>query len=450
VVTPVDKVTLRMLHQIPHDRIPADAKFLDIASKEGEFAYAILLEFGDNYKDKIYSIPTSSIAYEFTRKVYEALNMPVENIASDYNSYDLIGEQADEIINKIKEMGITVAVGNPPYQDEGGSGGTNDAPIYQEFCGVAKELNPEFSTMIIPSKWFTGGREHLLGDFRKGMLKSGKIVSMSTYTDASDVFPNVEIKGGVCYFLSDRLHDGKCNYSLNRGGVESSATLDLSEYDVLIREPQLAKIVSKVLKKVKNEGGNFVESYISSDTPFGIPTNPQKSKKTKYEVSETKRTENDILLYYLKSTKRVVEYIDRNLVSKNAADIDSIKVFVPAAYGASESFPHQILGMPEYAPSGSVCSQTYLYMKFNNENEAKNFISYLKTKFFRALVSAIKITQHAQTSVYHFVPMQDFTHSWTDADLFKKYDLSPDEVKYVESMIKPMSTDSAEELSIVF
>ena len=450
VVTPVDKVALRMLHQIPHDRIPADAKFLDIASKEGEFAYAILLEFGDNYKDKIYSIPTSSIAYEFTRKVYEALNMPVENIASDYNSYDLIGEQADEIINKIKEMGITVAVGNPPYQDEGGSGGTNDAPIYQEFCGVAKELNPEFSTMIIPSKWFTGGREHLLGDFRKGMLKSGKIVSMSTYTDASDVFPNVEIKGGVCYFLSDRLHDGKCNYSLNRGGVESSATLDLSEYDVLIREPQLAKIVSKVLKKVKNEGGNFVESYISSDTPFGIPTNPQKSKKTKYEVSETKRTENDILLYYLKSTKRVVEYIDRNLVSKNAADIDSIKVFVPAAYGASESFPHQILGMPEYAPSGSVCSQTYLYMKFSNENEAKNFISYLKTKFFRALVSAIKITQHAQTSVYHFVPMQDFTHSWTDADLFKKYDLSPDEVKYVESMIKPMSTDSAEELSIVF
>lgn len=89
-------------------------------------------------------------------------------------------------------------------------------------------------------------------------------------------------------------------------------------------------------------------------------------------------------------------------------------------------------------------------MKFSNENEAKNFISYLKTKFFRALVSAMKITQHAQTSVYHFVPMQDFTHSWTDADLFKKYDLSPDEVKYVESMIKPMSTDSAEELSIVF
>ena len=94
--------------------------------------------------------------------------------------------------------------------------------------------------------------------------------------------------------------------------------------------------------------------------------------------------------------------------------------------------------MPEYAPSGSVCSQTYLYLKFDNENEARNFISYLKTRFFRALVAAMKITQHAQTSVYHFVPMQDFTHLWTDEELYKKYDLSPDEVKYIESMIKPM------------
>ena len=224
------------------------------------------------------------------------------------------------------------------------------------------------------------------------MLTSGKIVSVSAFTNAGDVFPNVEIKGGVCHYLSDRLHEGKCNYSLNRGGVESSATPNLGEYDVLIREPQLALIVSKVLKQAKQDGSDFVENYISSDTPFGIPTNPEKSKKTRYEVSETKRTDNDVLLFYLKSNKRVVEYIDRNLVMKNAADIDSIKVFVPAAYGASESFPHQILGVPEYAPSGSVCSQTYLYLKFDNENEARNFISYLKTRFFRALVASIKIT----------------------------------------------------------
>ena len=438
VVTPIENVALRMLRQIPHDRIPADAKFLDIASKEGEFAYAILLEFGDNYKDKIYSIPTSSIAYEFTRKVYEALGMPVENIELKYNSYDLIGEQADEIIKKIKEMGITVAVGNPPYQDEGGSGGTNDAPIYQKFCGITKEVTTDFTTMITPSKWFTGGREHLLGEFRRDMLKSGKVSYMNAFSDASDLFPNVEIKGGVCYFMTDRLHTGKCEYSLNRGGIISSASLDLGEYDVLIREPQLALIVSKVLKQAKEDKSKFVESFISSDTPFGIPTNPFKSKKTKFDVVNEKRNDDDVLIFYLYGSKRCVGYVDRKLINKNAADIDSVKVFVPAAYGASESFPHQILGVPEFAPSGSVCSQTYLYMKFATEDEAKNFISYLKTRFFRAMVAAIKITQHAQTSVYHFVPMQDFSHPWTDEDLYKKYNLDSFEINYIKSIVKSM------------
>lgn len=440
VVTPVDQVALRMLRQIPHDRIPADAKFLDIASKEGEFAYAILLEFGENYKDKIYSIPTSSIAYEFTRKVYEALDMPVENIASDYNSYDLIGKHANEIINKIKAMGITVTVGNPPYQDEGGSGGTNDAPIYQEFCGVAKTLNSEFSTMIIPSKWFTGGREHLIGAFRKEMLTGGKVASMSAYTDAGEVFPNVEIKGGVCHFLTDRLHKGKCNYSLNRGGVESFATLDLSEYDVLIRDPRLTPILRKVMTVSKSEECEFVEKYISGDTPFGIPTNPTSSKKTSFELSPKETEEFNTKLYYLERTKRKEGYVRQSDVKKNAQDITAFKVFIPKAYGASESFPHQILGEPIYGGGNSVCSQTYLYAKFNSENEAKNFISYLKTRFFRFLVSSMKITQDAMAGVYHFVPMQDFTHSWTDADLYKKYDLSPNEIEYVESMIKPMVT----------
>ena len=427
-----------MLCQIPRERIGKDAKFLDIASKEGEFAYAILQEFGSEYKDKIYSIPTSSIAYEFTRKVYESLGMPIENIASNFNSYDLIGPHGDEIIERIKNMGITVAVGNPPYQDEGGSGGTNDAPIYQKFCGITKEVTTDFTTMITPSKWFTGGREHLLGEFRKTMLTSGDVPYMNAFSDAGDLFPNVEIKGGICYFLTDRLYSGTCRYSMRRGENESTADLNLGEYDVLIREPQLAVIVGKVLKQAKLDGSEFVESYISSDTPFGIPTNPAKSKKTKFEVVDERRDSNDVLIHYLDGSKRRIGYINRNLISKNADDIDAVKVFVPAAYGASENFPHQILGVPEFAPAGSVCSQTYLYIKFDTETEARNFIGYLKTRFFRALVSAIKITQHAQTSVYHFVPMQDFSQTWTDAALYEKYDLTSDEVRYVEGMIKQM------------
>ena len=126
---------------------------------------------------------------------------------------------------------------------------------------------------------------------------------------------------------------------------------------------------------------------------------------------------------------------------KNKQDIDAVKVFIPAAGGSGTD--QLILGQPILETQPSVCSQTYLYMKFNSETEAKNFISYLKTRFFRLLVSAMKITQHAQTSVYHFVPMQDFTHPWTDKGLFEKYDLSPDEIEYVKSMIKPMEDEKA-------
>ena len=443
VVTPND-LARKMLSQIPRERIGKDAKFLDIASKEGEFASAIIQEFGDTYKDKIYSIPTSSIAYEFTRRVYEALEMPVENIKTEYNSYDLKGPRAEEIINELKKMGITVAVGNPPYQDEGGSGGTNDAPIYQEFCNVAKTLHTEFSTMVIPSKWFTGGREHLLGAFRKDMLTCGEISKMSAYTDAGDVFPNVEIKGGICHFLRDALHKGKCDYSIKRGSIESRAMRDLNENDVLIREPQLSRIVSKVLKQSKLDGCDFVEHYISSDTPFGIPTNPTSSKKASFVVKDEYSEEFNTKLFYLNGSVRKVGYIRKSDVRKNKQDIDAIKVFVPKAYGASENFPHQILGIPEYGGGNSVCSQTYLYIKFGTETEAINFIGYLKTRFFRLLVSSMKITQDAMSGVYHFVPMQDFSHPWTDDDLYKKYDLSPDEVKYIDSMIKPMAKEAEE------
>ena len=131
-------------------------------------------------------------------------------------------------------------------------------------------------------------------------------------------------------------------------------------------------------------------------------------------------------------------YIDRRSITKNSGDIDEIKVFIPEAYGAGETYPHQILGVPEYGGKNSVCSQSYLYVPFSNELSAKNFITYLKTKFFRSLVLAIKISQHAPSKTYRFVPMQDFSKPWTDAALYEKYDLTDEEIAFIEAMIKPM------------
>ena len=436
VVTPVD-VAQRMLRQIPRERIGKDAKFLDIASKEGEFAYAILQEFGSEYKDKIYSIPTSSTAYEFTRKVYESLGMPIENIASNFNSYDLIGPHGDEIIERIKNMGITVAVGNPPYQDEGGSGGTNDAPIFQDFSMAAKTLSSPFSTLIIPSKWFTGGRSNLLDPFRKEMLTCGTVSHLTAFNDAGELFPkDVEIKGGVCFYLNDAEHEGECNYSLVKKGDTESAQLILKDLDVIIREPKLAKIVDKVMQQARTENRGVVESIISSDTPFGIPTNPKTSKKHPFDVSDEQTNEFDIKLYYWSHNVRLTGFVRRTDIRKNSDDIDAIKVFIPKAGGSGND--QIVLGEPILVDTPAVCSQTYLYAKFDTVTEAQNFISYLKTRLFRLLVSSMKITQDAMAGVYHFVPMQDFCQAWTDAALYEKYDLTPDEVKYIEGMIKQM------------
>ena len=436
IVTP-QFLARRMLNDIPRERVMPTTKFMDIASKEGEFAYAIIQVFGDSYKDKIYSIPTSSIAYEFTRKVYEALGMPIENIEDKFNSYDLIGKNAEAYIRKIKKMCIDIAVGNPPYQDEGGSGGTNDAPIYQEFCFVANRNASQLSTLVIPSKWFTGGREHLLGEFRKEMLQSGQVRSLTNYSIAQELFEDVQIKGGVCYFVRDSVRCGSCVYELVKGNEAERAVVKLDDFNILIREPKLAQIVKQVTDMVKEEGTGFVDEIMSSDTPFGIPTNPFKSTKMRISVVDNKDEQHDTILYYLNGTKRVTGYIDRSCIEKNKEDIDKYKVFVPAAYGAGENYPHQILGVPEYGGRNSVCSQTYLYATFDTEVEARNFITYLRTRFFRLMVSAIKITQHAQSSVYQFVPKLDFTHEWTDEELYARYGIEQYK-DYIESMIKPM------------
>ena len=287
----------------------------------------------------------------------------------------------------------------------------------------------------------------MLDPFRERMLNCGQVSSLTAYNDPSEVFPKeVEIKGGVCFYLMDAEHDGDCKYSLVKGEKSESELLNLKDLDVIIREPKLAKIVDKVMTQARKENLGVVESYMSADTPFGIPTNPQSSKKTPFKISNVENSEYNIKLHYWNKGVRKIAFVRKADIRKNSQDIDAVKVYVPAAGGSGND--QLILGQPILEAKPSVCSQTYLYIRFESENEAKNFISYLKTRFFRVLVSAMKITQHAQTSVYHFVPMQDFSHPWTDDELYKKYGLSPEEINYIESMIKPMAKEP-EELKFV-
>ncbi len=436
-ITTPENIAKDMVAVLPDDCI-SNMRFLDLAAKQGEFAIALVERFGEASKHSIWSLPTSGAAYEFTRKIYEFLGMPSEHVFSAFYAPDLLGDNKQEYIDYLNTMKFDVIVGNPPYQLTGGSGGTNDSLIFQEFCLVGMNLHPKYATFITPARWFSAGRENLLGEFRRFMLSCRKIQTMKNYANSKTVFPNVEIKGGICYFLYADNYTGDCDYTYYNGSREVSDKVKLDRFDIFIRDPQLAGIVDKVTRQMKEESVNSMDSIISSDTPFGVPTNPFKSKKSLFDVRPRKQDDKDIVIFYLSGNKRVTGYMKRDTITKNAQDIEKIKVFIPAAYGASESFPHQILGVPEYAGADSVCSQTYLYLTFNTEREAKNFVSYFKTRFFRALVSARKITQHAYTSAYHFVPVQDFSKPWTDAELYRKYGLTEDEISFIEATIKPM------------
>lgn len=340
-------------------------------------------------------------------------------------------------------MKFDAIVGNPPYQIMGGSGGNNDAPIYQHFARLSMDLTGKYSSLIMPSRWFAAGRENLLGEFRKRMLSCGRIKVLIAYADGSDLFTNVEIKGGICYYLDDAQYNGTCQYTLIRGKEIQKVETNLNDFDILIREPKLISIIKKVKSKTDN---GTVDSIMSSDTPFGIPSNPRDSSKTPFKVYEKESKEHDVLLYHIENQKRKIEYVALKDIKKNAKDVKKYKVFITIAGGSGND--DKVLGVPEYAPSYSVCSQSYIYAAFDSSTEAQNYRKYVTTRFFRVLVSAIKITQSAPSRVYRFVPLQDFTsHSdidWSksvaeiDVQLYKKYQLTNEEINFIESMIKPM------------
>lgn len=346
------------------------------------------------------------------------------------------------------EMKFNAIVGNPPYQLTGGSGGNNDAPIYQDFVSTAIKLKPQYVSMIIPSRWFAAGRENLLGTFRKEMINNSHLRKMNVYNDSHYLFPNVEIKGGVCYFLIDSSYLGPCNYNLLRGNEKITTDIELSKFDIIIREPELINIVDKVLK---HDNSGYVESIISFDTPFGISSNPKSPKKKgvkPIDIVSSKSSKYNISIYHIENNKRKVEYMMKEDIRKNAQDIGKVKVFIPGGYGAGETFPHQIIGQPELADVDSVCSQSYLYSSFDTIAEATNFIKYLKTKFFRSLVLAVKITQTASNKVYRYVPLQNFTNNsdinWNltideiNNQLYSKYGLDKADREFIEKMIKAM------------
>jgi site-specific DNA-methyltransferase (adenine-specific) len=329
------------------------------------------------------------------------------------------------------EMQFDVVIGNPPYQ-LGQSGG--DAvggfamPVYQEFVKAAKSLDPRFVVMVTPSRWFAGGRG--LDEYRSEMLADKRMRALVDFPDAAEAFPGPQIKGGVSYFLWDSSWNDGCEVTTIEHGQPTSAPLKrfLGAYDVLVRRNEAVPILEKVLKQNAKDGLGNLAGKVSPIQPFSIRTNFRGAEKPAG----------------IKRPVRLIgnggeTFIARADVPRNDAWIDEWKVLLGAAYGAGDSYPHQIYNYPIIAGPGTACTETYLVIdRFKSEAEAKRFAAYLRTRLVRFLVSLRKYTQHLYNERFQFVPDLPMSQEWTDEKLYKKYGITKHEIAFIDSMIRPM------------
>jgi site-specific DNA-methyltransferase (adenine-specific) len=323
---------------------------------------------------------------------------------------------------EIFNMKFDVIIGNPPYQLNTGGAQAQATPLYHKFIEQAKKLQPRYISMIVPSRWFTGGFG--LNSFRDEMLNDNRLRVIHDFLDASECFPGVEIKGGVNYFLWDRDNPGLCKIVTHENGnitSESERPLLEKNSDIFIRYNGAVEI----LHKIHNFNEVPFSEMVSSQRPFGFPTNFE-------DYSSIKSNKNNIKVYANKKQG----YIPLEKVNKNTDLVDKWKVYVPKAIGSGDSKTDVI--KPILGEPNSVCTETYVMLgTYNTELEAKNAISYIETKFFHFLVTLIKNTQDALARVYRFVPTQNFNESWDDMKLYKKYSLSDEEIKFIEGMVWP-------------
>jgi adenine-specific DNA methylase len=321
-----------------------------------------------------------------------------------------------------------VVIGNPPYQlgqSGGDSVGGFAMPIYQKFVEAAKSLDPRYITMVTPSRWFAGGRG--LDEFRTRMLSDKRISVLVDFPNSADVFPGVDVKGGVSYFLWDSNAYGPCSVTTVEGEVTGQTVLrHLDEYDVLIRRNEALSILKKVLEKVQVESLRFLSEDVSPIQPFSI--------RTSYRGKEQKDgLKNPVLLFQNGGTS----YIDKAEIPRNIEWVDQWKVLLARASGSGND-PH-VIGKPIVAPPNSACTETYLVVsRCETEVEASNFASYLKCKFPRFLLSLRKYTQDLFSERFSFVPQMDISVTWTDDQLYEYFDLTSEEIEYINSVIRPM------------
>ncbi len=338
------------------------------------------------------------------------------------HAYQFIHIKNPEEIFKMK---FDVIVGNPPYQLSDGGFGRSASPVYQKFVRQAKKLNPRFLTMIIPSRWFGGGKG--LDEFRGQMLNDDRIRKIVDFEDSSEIFPGVSVAGGICYFLWERDYKGLCEIVNMQNGVEAVSTRRLNEFSVFIRHSQAVPVIRKVVVRDEKRMNEQVSAY----KPFGLRTyvKPQKT--------------GDIVLHWQKGEGPY----RRKDITVGVEMIDKWKVIASRSGHEHAGNPgidgtRRVLAKTVVLPPGTICTETYLVIgSYSAEQEARNLLAYMKTRFFRFLMSLFMYSHGITKDTFAFIPVLDMTKHWTDEKLCKRYGLTENDIAFIESKIRPMEAD---------
>ena len=387
----------------------------------------------DIVRDNIYVICNTPMAVGITRRTLFGFR-DVERKANIKNEQLIKRASNDQegLVKELKsvgfwkgnsskeEMKFNAVVGNPPYQMMDGGFGISALPIYHEFIKISKVLNPIYISLIVPARWYAGGKG--LDEFREEMLNDDRLRIIHDYPIPQDIFPTVQIKGGLCYFLWNANKKGLCHiYTHNGTSIISDLERPLLEpgCDTFIRFNEAIEIIHKVQKYRENS----IMDIVSARKPFGLATDFHGA------------LHGTILLY----ENQGQTFTEIEQIQKNKEIIDKYKIFIPRSSSGSDALPHPVLGKPFSVGPNTACTETYMFIgPFKNIIECNNVVSYIKTKFFRFLCLLKKATQSTPRSMYQFVPIQDFSHPWSDSDLYAKYNLSNEEIEFIEKMIKPM------------
>ncbi len=348
-----------------------------------------------------------------------------------YDREDILETHAYSFIHtenpeKIFNMKFDVIIGNPPYQmNDGGGTGSSAKPIYNLFIEQAKRLNPKYLSMIIPARWYSGGKG--LNNFRSEMLVDKRIRRLVDYEDSRDCFPGVDIAGGICYFLWDRDNKGICEVETVRNNNRYISKRYLDEFEIFVRD----NLAVDIIHKVKETTSKFLDNIVSSRMPFGLASNVRPESK------------GDLFLITSAGNGK----ISSEKITAGRDLIDKWKVLLSKASHDHGGQPdkdgkRKIFSRIEVMSPSTVCTESYLVIgKFDSQFEAENMVDFLRTKFCRFLVATTLLTQNITKGKFIFVPSLSMKEHWDDEKLFVRYGLTPEEIDFIERLIRPFEKD---------